>query len=82
MENGSSPSDATTASNESKSDAYVMGQNAYQNGDAEGLKAIDHNDDVSKARLKRAFADNEAMMDVVVKAYEDGKDMEQFERRL
>ena len=78
MENGSSPSDATTASNESKSDAYVMGQNAYQNGDAEGLKAIDHNDDVSKARLKRAFADNEAMMDVVVKAYEEGKDMEQF----
>ena len=78
VENGSSPSDATTASNESKSDAYVMGQNAYQNGDAEGLKAIDHNDDVSKARLKRAFADNEAMMDVVVKAYEEGKDMEQF----
>lgn len=78
VENGSSPSDATTASNESKSDAYVMGQNAYQNGDAEGLKAIDHNDDVSKARLMRAFADNEAMMDVVVKAYEEGKDMEQF----
>lgn len=78
VENGSSPSDATTASNESKSDAYVMGQNAYQNGDAEGLKAIDHNDDVSKARLKRAFADNEAMMDVVVKAYEEGKDMELF----
>lgn len=78
VENGSSPSDATTASNESKSDAYVMGQNAYRNGDAEGLKAIDHNDDVSKARLKRAFADNEAMMDVVVKAYEEGKDMEQF----
>lgn len=78
VENGSSPSDATTASNESKSDAYVMGQNAYQNGDAEGLKAIDHNDDVSKARLKRAFVDNEAMMDVVVKAYEEGKDMEQF----
>ena len=78
VENGSSPSDATTASNESKSDAYVMGQNAYQNGDAEGLKAIDHNDDVSKARLKRAFADDEAQMNVVVKAYEDGKDMEQF----
>lgn len=78
MENGASPSDANTASNESKSNAYVMGQNAYQNGDAEGLKAIDHNDDVSKARLKHAFADNEAMMDVVVKAYEEGKDMEQF----
>lgn len=78
MENGSSPSDATTASNESKSDAYMMGQNAYRNGDAEGLKAIDHNDDVSKARLKRAFADDEAMMDIVVKSYEDGKNMEQF----
>lgn len=78
MENGASPYDANIASNESKSNAYVMGQNAYQNGDAEGLKAIDHNDDVSKARLKRAFDDDEAQMNVVVKAYEDGKDMEQF----
>lgn len=78
VENGASPSDANAASNESKSNAYVMGQNAYQNVDVEGLKAIDHNDDVSKARLKRAFADNEAMMDVVVKAYEERKDMEQF----
>lgn len=72
------PVEGGTASNESKPDAYMMGQNAYQNGDAEGLKAIDHNDDVSKARLKRAFADDEAQMNVVVKAYEDGKDMEQF----
>lgn len=78
VENNVSPSDADTASNKSKSDAYVMGQNAYRNGDAEGLKAIDHNDDVSKARLKRAFADDEAMMDIVVKSYEDGKNMEQF----
>ena len=78
MENGASPSDANTTSNESKSNAYVMGQNAYQNGDVEGLKAIDHNDDVSKARLKRAFGDDEAQMNVVVKAYEDGKNMEQF----
>lgn len=72
------PVEGETASNESKSDAYVMGQNAYRNGDADGLKAIDHNDDVSKARLKRAFADDEAKMNVAVKAYEDGKDMEQF----
>lgn len=72
------PVEGETASNESKPDAYVMGQNAYQNGDAEGLKAIDHNDDVSKARLKRAFGGDEAQMNVVVKAYEDGKDMEQF----
>jgi site-specific DNA-cytosine methylase len=70
------PVEGETPTNESKPDAYVMGQNAYQNGDAEGLKAIDHNDDVSKARLKRAF--DEAQMNVVVKAYEDGKDMEQF----
>lgn len=72
------PVEGGTPSNESKPDAYVMGQNAYQNGDAEGLKAIDHNDDVSKARLKRAFGGDEAQMNVVVKAYEDGKDMEQF----
>lgn len=72
------PVEGETPTNESKPDAYVMGQNAYQNGDAEGLKAIDHNDDVSKARLKRAFADDEEQMNVVVKAYEDGKDMEQF----
>lgn len=72
------PVEGETPSNESKPDAYVMGQNAYQNGDAEGLKAIDHNDDVSKARLKRAFGGDEAQMNVVVKAYEDGKDMEQF----
>lgn len=72
------PVEGETPSNESKSDAYVMGQNAYQKGDAEGLKAIDHNDDVSKARLKRAFGGDEAQMNVVVKAYEDGKDMEQF----
>lgn len=72
------PVEGETASNESKSDAYIMGQNAYQNGDAEGLKAIDHNDDVSKARLKRAFGGDEAQMNVLVKAYEDGKDMEQF----
>ncbi len=72
------PVEGETASNESKSDAYIMGQNAYQKGDAEGLKAIDHNDDVSKARLKRAFGGDEAQMNVVVKAYEEGKDMEQF----
>ena len=72
------PVEGETASNESKSDAYVMGQNAYQKGDAEGLKAIDHNDDVSKARLKRAFGGDEAQMNVVVKAYEDGKDMKKF----
>ena len=75
-----SPSDANSAANlaNSPSDAYTMGQTAYQNGDAEELQAISHNDDVAKARLKRAFADDEAQMNVVVKAYEEGKDMEQF----
>lgn len=72
------PVEAETINNSNSSDAYVMGKNAYQNGDADGLKAIDHNDDVSKARLKRAFADDDAKVNVVVKAYEEGKDMEQF----
>ena len=65
--------------NESKaSDAFVMGQNAYKNGDKEGLKSIKYNTETAELRLKRAFGDDEAQMNVVVKAYEDGKDMEQF----
>ena len=81
-----SPSDAESAANlanenqsESKaSNAFVMGQNAYKNGDKEGLKSIKYNAETAELRLKRAFADDEAQMNVVVKAYEDGKDMEQF----
>lgn len=81
-----SPSDAEVAANlanenpnESKvSDAFVMGQNAYKNGDKEGLKSIKYNTETAELRLKRAFGDDEAQMNVVVKAYEDGKDMEQF----
>ena len=73
-----SNSTASQEQNAESSDAYVMGQTAYQNGDVEGLQAINHNDDVAKARLKRAFADDEAKMNVVLKAYEEGKDMEQF----
>lgn len=78
VENGSSPSDANTASNESKSNAYVMGQNAYQNGDSEALQAIGYNSDLATGRLKRAFADNEKMPDIVANAYNEGRDMEQF----
>lgn len=81
-----SPSDAESAANlanenqsESKaSNAFVMGQNAYKNGDKEGLKSVKYNAETAELRLKRAFADDEAQMNVVVKAYEDGKDMEQF----
>lgn len=81
-----SPSDAESAANlanenqsESKaSNAFVMGQNAYKNGDKEGLKSIKYNAETAELRLKRAFGGDEAQMNVVVKAYEDGKDMEQF----
>ena len=81
-----SPSDAESAANlanenqsESKaSNAFVMGQNAYKNGDKEGLKSIKYNAETAELRLKRAFDDDEAQMNVVAKAYKDGKDMEQF----
>ena len=78
VENNVSPSDADTASNESKSDAFVMGQNAYKNGDSEALQAIDYNSDLATGRLQRAFADNEKMPDIVANAYNEGRDMEQF----
>lgn len=60
------------------SDAFVMGQNAYKNGDSEALQAIDYNSDLATGRLKRAFADNEKMPDIVANAYNEGRDMEQF----
>lgn len=72
---------AEGAGNEPKvasSDAFVMGQNAYKNGDSETLQAIDYNSDLATGRLKRAFADNEKMPDIVANAYSEGKDMEQF----
>ena len=74
-------SSAEVSSSENKvaiTDAYVMGQNAYKNGDKEGLKSIKYNAETAELRLKRAFDDDEAQMNVVAKAYEDGKDMEQF----
>jgi hypothetical protein len=60
------------------SDAFVMGQNAYKNGDSEALQAIGYNSDLATGRLKRAFADNEKMPDIVINAYNEGRDMEQF----
>ena len=72
---------ADGAGNEPKvasSDAFVMGQNAYKNGDSDALQAIDYNSDLATGRLKRAFADNEKMPDIVANAYNEGRDMEQF----
>ena len=72
---------AEGAGNEPKvasSDAFVMRQNAYKNGDSEALQAIDYNSDLAIGRLKRAFADNEKMPDIVANAYNEGRDMEQF----
>ena len=76
-----SPSAANVANSSADvaaSDAFVMGQNAYKNGDSETLQAIDYNSDLATGRLKRAFADNEKMPDIVANAYSEGKDMEQF----
>lgn len=72
---------AEGAGNEPKaagSDAFAMGQNAYKNGDSEALQAIDYNSDLATGRLKRAFADNEKMPDIVANAYSEGKDMDLF----
>lgn len=88
----STPSDAEVAANPANSaaegagnepkvassDSFVMGQNAYKNGDSEALQAIDYNSDLAIGRLKRAFADNEKMPDIVANAYNEGRDMEQF----
>lgn len=72
---------AEDAGNEPKvasSDAFVMGQNAYKNGDSEALQAIGYNSDLATGRLKRAFADREKMPDIVANSYNEGRDMEQF----
>lgn len=80
-----SPNDANSAANVANSsaevaasDAFVMGQNAYKNGDSDALQAIGYNSDLATGRLKRAFADNEKMPDIVANAYNEGRDMEQF----
>ena len=76
-----SPSDANSVNSSAEvaaPDAFVMGQNAYKNGDSEALQAIDYNSDLATGRLKRAFADNEKMPDIVANSYNEGRDMEQF----
>lgn len=74
----SSAEGASPETNVAGSDAFVMGQNAYKNGDSEALQAIDYNSDLATGRLKRAFADNEKMPDIVANSYNEGRDMEQF----
>lgn len=69
---------ASSAPNVAASDAFVMGQEAYKNGDSEALQAIDYNSDLATGRLKRAFNDSDNMFDLVTKAYNEGRDMEQF----
>lgn len=74
-------SEGRVASSDNKvasSDAFVMGQEAYKNGDSGALQAIDYNSDLATWRLKRAFADSDNMFDLVTKAYNEGRDMEQF----
>ena len=69
---------ASSAPNVATSDAFVMGQEAYKNGDSDTLKAIDYNSDLATGRLKRTFADSDTMFDLVTKTYNEGRDMEQF----
>ena len=69
---------ASSAPNVAASDAFVMGQESYKNGDSGTLKAIDYNSDLATGRLKRAFANSDTMFDLVTKAYNEGRDMEQF----
>lgn len=75
---GNEPKVASSEGKVASSDAFVMGQNAYKNGDSEALQAIDYNIDLATGRLKRAFADSDNMFDLVTKAYNEGRDMEQF----
>ena len=83
VSSGQGEGDSTANSDNSSadvitSDAFVMGQNAYKNGDSEALQAIDYNSDLATGRLQRAFADNEKMPDIVANAYNEGRDMDQF----
>lgn len=78
---GGAENETKVASSENKvanSDAFVMGQEAYKNGDSGALQAIDYNSDLATGRLKRAFKDSDNMFDLVTKAYNEGRDMEQF----
>lgn len=83
------PSDAEFAANpanlanenqsESKaSDAFVMGQNAYKNGDKEGLKSIKYNAETAELRLKRAFVNDTDRIQGVYNAVNKGTDIETY----
>lgn len=83
------PSDAEFAANpanlanenqsESKaSDAFVMGQNAYKNGDKEELKSIKYNAETAELRLKRAFANDTDRIQGVYNAVNKGTDIETY----
>ena len=70
---------ATENQNESKvSDAYVMGQNAYKNGNKEGLKSIKYNAETAELRLKRAFANDNDRIQGVYNAVNKGTDIETY----
>ena len=75
---GNEPKVASSENKVASSDAFVMGQEAYKNGDSGALQAIDYNSDLATGRLKRAFKDSDNMFDLVTKAYNEGRDMEQF----
>ena len=76
-----SNSSAEGASPETKvagSDAFVMGQNAYKNGDTEGLKSIKYNAETAELRLKRAFANDTDRIQGVYNAVNKGTDIETY----
>ena len=75
---GNEPMVASLEGKVASSDAFVMGQEAYKNGDSGALQAIDYNSDLATGRLKRAFKDSDNMFDLVTKVYNEGRDMEQF----
>lgn len=60
------------------SDAFVMGQNAYKNGDKEGLKSIKYNAETAELRLKRAFANDTDRIQGVYNAVNKGTDIETY----
>ena len=85
----STPSDAEFAANPANlanenqsegkaSDAFVMGQNAYKNGDKEGLKSIKYNAETAELRLKRAFANDTDRIQGVYNAVNKGTDIETY----
>jgi site-specific DNA-cytosine methylase len=55
-----------------------MGQNAYKNGDKEGLKSIKYNAETAELRLKRAFANDTDRIQGVYNAVNKGTDIETY----